>query len=94
MNEYLFSVNIIIHRKYVMGVTRLYIFKKKLFEYLDSFNIYIYILTLIFHNMIYKIRTNNWRTEKFLNIHCNPNVKCNTLSDWLIDKLRTKKGDF
>ena len=41
--------------------------------------------------MIHKIRTNNQRTEKFLNIHCFPNFKCNTLSDWLIKKSFLRK---
>ena len=76
-----------------MGITRLYI-QTKISIWISTFFQHIYIFKLIFHNMIYKIRTNNWRTEKFLSIHCFLNSKCNTHYDWLVEKQLTQRFDF
>ena len=88
----IFSMNLK-HRKCI-SVIDLSIYLKKKSICTSTFFQHAYIFTLIFHNMISKIITNDWTTEIFLSIYCNPNIKCNTLFDWLtekIDKIPTKE---
>ena len=88
----LFSMNLQ-HRKCLDIIGLVYIFKKKSIC-ASTFFQHVYIFKLIFHSMIYKIRTNIWRTEKFLSIHCFSNAKCNTHDDWLVEKQPTLRLYF